>query len=67
MARSKAFMNLYLRFSLSARSHRRRHLSRLPPLPGTNAPVDVSLRARVGGGETGGVGGNAMGCSQASR
>lgn len=33
MARSKAFMNLYLRNSASARSHRLRHFSKLPPLP----------------------------------
>ena len=35
-------MNLYLRSSLSARSHRRRHFSRLPPFPGMNSPVEVS-------------------------
>ena len=33
MARSQAFMNLYLRKSASAKSQRRRHLSKLPPLP----------------------------------
>lgn len=34
IARSKALKNLYLRKSASHRSQRRRHLSRLPPLPG---------------------------------
>ena len=38
MARSNAFINLYLRDAASARSQRRRHFSRLPPLPGQARP-----------------------------
>ena len=40
-------MNLYLRNSASARSHRRRHLSRLPPFPGMNLPADRQVHSQA--------------------